>query len=105
MTEDEIKELNEQIAEAGGTKYANGFSVIINPYDMTIMFETHQVPTSSVTISYKACHRLIELLQEGLDCAKTKEEVSAENVTLNPFPEGMGTTLAEVLTATSYRDW
>lgn len=40
---------------------------------------THEVPTTCVTISYKACHRLIELLQEALDGAKSKE-VSAENV-------------------------
>ena len=87
MTEDEIKELNEQIDQAGGSKYANGFTVIGDPHDMTIVFATHQVPTSSVTISYKACRRLIELLQESLDSAKTKEEVSAENVQPNPFPE------------------
>lgn len=91
MTEDEIKELNEQIAESGGSKYANGFTVIADPYDMTIVFATHQRPASSVTISYKACHRLIELLQGGLDCAKTKEEVSAANVPqVNP---NMGGTL------------
>ena len=97
MTEDEIKELNEQIAEAGGTKYANSFTVIVNPYDMSILFMTHDVPTTCMTISYKACRRLIELLQEALALSKAKEEVSAENVTLNHFPEGMGTTLVEVL--------
>ena len=96
MTEDEIEELNEQIAASGGSKYANSFTVIGDPHDMTIVFKTHEVPTSSVTISYKACHRLIELLQEGLDCAKTKD-VSAENVPPNPPPEDMGTTLAEDL--------
>lgn len=85
MTECEAKELNEQIAEAGGSKYANGFTVIANPYDMTILFMTHEVPTTCMTISYKACRRLIELLQESLDSAKAKEEVSAANVPLvNP---------------------
>ena len=73
MTEDEIEEVNEQIAEAGGTKYVNGFTVIGDPYDMSILFMTDQVPTSSVTISYKACLALIEMMQETLDSAKTKE--------------------------------
>jgi len=96
MTEDEVKELNEQIDEAGGSKYVNSFDVIGCNHDMSILFSTHAVPTTCVTISYKACRRLMELLQESLDSAKAKEKVSAENVTLN-FPEGMGTTLVEVL--------
>ena len=79
MTEDEVKELNEQIDEAGGSKYANSFTVIGDNYDMSILFSTHAVPTTCVTISYKACHKLIELLQVALDNAKSKE-VSAENV-------------------------
>ena len=82
MTEDEVKELNEQIDEAGGSKYANSFTVIGNPHDMSILFMTHEVPTTCVTISYKACRRLIELLQESLDDAKTKE-VSAENASFH----------------------
>ena len=96
MTEDEIKELDEQIAEAGGRKYANSFTVISEDHDMSILFMTHDVPTSGVTISYKACRKLIELLQESLDSAKAKEEVSAANVPLvNP---NMGiSSLQEVL--------
>ena len=95
MTKDEIKELDEQIAEAGGAKYANSFTVISDPHDMSILFMTHEVPTTCVTISYKACHRLIELLQEALDSAKAKEKVSAENVPqVNP---NMGATLKEAL--------
>ena len=77
MTEDEIKELNEQIAEAGGSKYANGCTVISGNNDMSILFMTHEVPTTCVTMSYKSCSRLIERLQESLDSAKSKE-VSAD---------------------------
>ena len=73
MTEDEVKELNEQIEEAGGSKYVNSFDVIGCNHDVSILFMTHEVPTTCVTISYKACHRLIELLQEALDGAKSKE--------------------------------
>jgi hypothetical protein len=95
MTDDEIKELNEQIDETGGSMYVNGFTVIGDPHDMSILFMTHQVPTNCVTISYKACRRLIELLQESLDSAKAKE-VSAEDVPqVNP---NMGiSSLQEVL--------
>ena len=87
MTEDEVKELNEQIDELGGSKYVNSFDVIGCNHDMSILFSTHAVPTTCVTISYDACHSLIELLQESLDSPKAKEEVSAENVpqTLQDF--------------------
>ena len=75
MTEDEIKELKEKIAKAGGSKYANSFTVIESPYDMTIVFKKHEDPIDCVIISYKACLTLIEMMQEVLDNAKTKEEV------------------------------
>lgn len=96
MTEDEIKELKEKIAKAGGSKYANSFTVIESPYDMTIVFKKHEDPIDCVTISYKACLTLIDMMQEVLDNAKTEEEVSAENVPLvNP---NMGiSSLQEVL--------
>ena len=81
MTECEAKELDEQIAEVGGSKYANGCTVISGNNDMSILFMTHEVPTTCVTMSYKSCSRLIELLRDSLDNAKAKEEVSAENVT------------------------
>ena len=97
MTEDEIKELKEKIAKAGGSKYANSFTVIESPYDMTIVFKKHEDPIDCVTLSYKACLTLIDMMQEVLDSAKAKEEVSAENVPHNPPHEGMGTTLAEDL--------
>jgi len=73
MTEDEVKELSEQVDELGGSKYVNSFDVICCNHDMSILFSTHAVLTTCVTISYKACHKLIELLQESLDNAKSKE--------------------------------
>lgn len=79
MTECEAKELDKQIAEAGGSKYANGCTVISGNNDMSILFMTHEVPTTCVTMSYKSCSRLIELLRDSLDNAKAKE-VSSENV-------------------------
>ncbi len=94
MTEDEVKELNEQIDKAGGSKYANSFTVIGDNHGMSILFMTHEVPTTCVTISYKACRRLMELLQESLDNAKAKE-VSAENVSFS-HPD-LGTTLEKTL--------